>query len=220
MRKSSFLVILLMLSISISNSQDNRSENSQNSGFFLNVNGGISLPLGQLSSGTTYIAFDPYINHSYVHVDWGLGWNAGGEVGYVFNNNIGTRVCFSYSKFPAKDITLQSIALTGATGGSLSIFALGGDFMIGNFKKNSKIVRYGFLGPRAFFKSAEDATYLGHKIKMFHSETEGGLSMGAGMNFNAAKRLGFSVESELNLGFGNHVVTQTLVLKAGVVFNF
>lgn len=124
------------------------------------------------------------------------GGNIGGSAGYVFSNNFGARLDFAMHSF-GLDNPVQFTTLRG-------------DFLIGYFKKESKVVPYGLLGLGMYFRSS-DVPYIDQ------SESEFGLGLGGGIGFKVYKSAAIFLETQYDIGFGSDRVSSFLPIKAGIM---
>jgi Outer membrane protein beta-barrel domain len=203
---------------------NNGVQNSQVSGFFGMLSGGLSVP------------------YSHSGDDWYKSYNFGISAGYIFHKNFGARLDFAYNSFDLEGphyIPMPAIypppyePMHGrGYGERFSLFSLRGDFLVGNFERTSKFAPYGFLGLGMFFNNnyhtIEDGNFMIANSNYTmenpydnhdHSETQFAIAVGGGVSFKTGKHLSIFGELQYNHGFGHAPVTSFMPIKAGIVFH-
>jgi opacity protein-like surface antigen len=167
------------------------------SGFIGSINGGLGIPLGDLSDGS------------------GVGWNIGATAGYVFNNHLASRLDLTYSSFSPAPF-----------GSLLSIITFRGDFLVGNFERKSNIIPYGFAGFGIYSTSSPAYNIFvydanGNLISTIavpsNSKTDIGIAAGGGVGFKVSQSIVLYGEAAYCLGFGNNPLTNYIPFKAGIM---
>jgi Outer membrane protein beta-barrel domain len=151
--------------------------------------------IGTISVGIGYIWGDDPENF--------MGINIGGSAGYVFSNSIGARLDIAYNRFGLDN--------------PVEITTIRGDFLIGNFKKKSKIVPYGLLGLGIYSKNSNNGQYIDTLGNEKPAESEFGLGLGGGVGFKVYKSAAIFIETQYNIGFGSDRVSSFLPVKVGVM---
>ncbi|HEY3251282.1 MAG TPA: hypothetical protein VGK25_09210 [Ignavibacteria bacterium] len=165
-------------------------------GFIGSINGGLEIPFGDLSDNSD------------------LGWNIGATGGYVFNNQLATRVDLTYNSF-----------VPSPFGRTFSVITFRGDFMFGNFGKKATLAyMFGGIGMYSVnIPSSNISVYNanGELISTVHipsdSKAEFGIAIGGGIGFRISNDIAMFGEAAFCQGFGSKPDVSFIPFKAGIM---
>lgn len=176
------LIITLFSLFIISNSLS-----AQSSKLFGSLGGGLSVPTGDFE------------------LAYNSGFNIAGNMGMVIDKMFGGRIDIQYNSFPYKG---TSSIYGNITGDPYSVFTLGADVIISNYKdlkKQGAIIPYGFAG--LYFVNAKPGntkitTTYSSTTYSYDSESKVAIGIGGGATYKLSSNIGISAELKYTFTLG------------------
>ncbi len=181
------LIITLIIMLFVSNSYNLIAQDK----IFGSVGGGFSVPTGD---------FD---------LSYKTGYNLAGNIGIAFDKLFGARIDLQYNSFPFKEYTSFYGSVTG---NSYTVFTVGADFVVSNFKdirKPKAFIPYGFAGLYFMYNKPGDTkitTAYSSDTYTYDSESKAALGIGGGAIYNFSGNLGISAEVKYSITLGGEQV--------------
>jgi len=163
-----------------------------NSGFMGFAGVGIGIPASNKEFAKLYLA----------------GLNINGAGAYIINMTYAIRLDLQYNNFPYHESDPNYA-------GKFISYSITGNFLAGDFGRNSTMNPYGMFGIGAFVNS-EKFTHFG--VSRSTNVVNLGLGVGGGVNIKATEKIGMFTEFQYMLMFHQGSANAYVLAKSGVKF--